>query len=139
MGSCWFPSGFPSVFPSRKMIGVRHKQTQHPIRWFVAFREASGSAKSGIAPNPQPKSPISLRPSASSAVSAVQVRRAVMKRRRKLQQTASAPMLIERTSPNTRFIEFPEVQGRTVERVQMSTSADRHSVTINFHDKTSLL
>ena len=40
-----------------------------------------------------------------------------MKGKRKLQQTPPAPTLIERTSHNTRFIEFPEAQGRTVEKI----------------------
>jgi hypothetical protein len=60
-------------------------------------------------------------------------------RRGKPKQLPPAPTLIERTSAHTRFIEFPDVQGRAVEKIQMSTCTDHHAITIDFQDKTSLV
>jgi len=46
--------------------------------------------------------------------------------------------LIERKHPNGRFIEFPQMQGRTVRRIEFSTSRDYHAFTIFFEDNTKL-
>ncbi len=46
--------------------------------------------------------------------------------------------LIERRSSGGRALEFPQMKGRTVEKVELFTSADDHSISIRFQDKTLL-
>ena len=46
--------------------------------------------------------------------------------------------LIERKHPNGIFVEFPHMQGRTVRKIEFSTSRDYHAVTIYFEDNTQL-
>ena len=40
--------------------------------------------------------------------------------------------------PGSRVVEFPQIKGRTVEKVQLFTSAEAHSISIRFADKTDL-
>ena len=47
--------------------------------------------------------------------------------------------LLERKFQDRRFVEFPQVKGKTTERVQLYTATDYHSITIEFEDETSLL
>jgi len=44
--------------------------------------------------------------------------------------------LIERKLPFRKFIEFPEMKGRTLDKVKLSTTSDYHSLTLDFQDKT---
>ncbi len=46
--------------------------------------------------------------------------------------------LIERKSSIGRAVEFPQMKGRTVEKGGLFTSADDHSIEIQFQDKTLL-
>lgn len=46
--------------------------------------------------------------------------------------------LLERKFQGRRFVEFPQVKGKTTERVQLYTATDYHSITIDFEDETSL-
>ena len=46
--------------------------------------------------------------------------------------------LLERRFQGRRFVEFPQVKGKTAERVQLYTASDYHSITIEFQDRTSL-
>ena len=46
--------------------------------------------------------------------------------------------LIERKLPDSTFVEFPHMQGRTVRKIEFSTSRDYHAVTIFFEDNTLL-
>ena len=50
---------------------------------------------------------------------------------------ASFP-LIERTLPHRKFVEFTEMKGRTVEKIEFYTTGDFHSLSIDFQDKTAL-
>ena len=53
-------------------------------------------------------------------------------------QIQSPPALIERKFPHTRFVEIPQVKGRTVEKIELFTASEYHSITIDFEDKTAL-
>lgn len=46
--------------------------------------------------------------------------------------------LIERKLPDSNFVEFPNMQGRMVRKIEFSTSRDYHAVTIFFEDNTLL-
>ena len=46
--------------------------------------------------------------------------------------------LIEGKSSIGRAVEFPQMKGRTVEKVGLFTSAEDHSIEIQFQDKTLL-
>lgn len=47
-------------------------------------------------------------------------------------------VLNERSLPGRRFVEFPLVKGKVAEKVELFTTAHHHSITIDFHDQTSL-
>jgi hypothetical protein len=40
--------------------------------------------------------------------------------------------------PHRRLVQFPQMKGRTVEKIELFTATELHSLTINFQDKTSL-
>lgn len=46
--------------------------------------------------------------------------------------------LIERQLPDTTFVEFPHMQGRTVRKIEFSTSRGYHAFTIFFEGDTLL-
>ena len=46
--------------------------------------------------------------------------------------------LRERTLPGRRFVEFPLVHGKIADKVQLFTTTNCHSLTIEFQDRTSL-
>ena len=46
--------------------------------------------------------------------------------------------LIERKFPGRKFIEFPGVNGRVVEKIEMFTTDEYHSIIVSFQDKTAL-
>src|SRR5580765_3437250 len=46
--------------------------------------------------------------------------------------------LKERGLPGRRIVEFPQMKGRTVQRVRFYTSADENTVAIRFRDRTQL-
>lgn len=46
--------------------------------------------------------------------------------------------LIDRSTRLRRVVEFPQMKGRTLEKVEFSTSSDYHAITLFFADKTSL-
>lgn len=48
------------------------------------------------------------------------------------------PALIERKFPHTRFVEIPQMKGRTIEKIELFTASEYRSITIDFQDKTAL-
>jgi hypothetical protein len=44
--------------------------------------------------------------------------------------------LIERRLPHRRLVAFPQMRGRTVEKIELFTASEFHSLTISFQDKT---
>lgn len=69
--------------------------------------------------------------------------------RRTLNRTASAKkqmpkllpgdlLLIERTLPGRRFVDFPQVVGKTIKRVHIFTASEYNCVTIDLDDHTAL-
>ncbi|HWZ44302.1 MAG TPA: hypothetical protein VNW97_12560 [Candidatus Saccharimonadales bacterium] len=46
--------------------------------------------------------------------------------------------LIERKFPGRRFVEFPRMKGRTVDKIELFTTSEYHSITVSFLDKTAL-
>jgi hypothetical protein len=44
----------------------------------------------------------------------------------------------ERPSTAKRRMKFPQVKGKEIETVEVSTDGDDHSITLCFHDKTEL-
>jgi hypothetical protein len=47
--------------------------------------------------------------------------------------------LIDRSTPGRKLLEFPEMKGRVVEKIEFFSTAEFHSVNVFFADKTSLL
>ena len=47
-------------------------------------------------------------------------------------------VLNQRTLPGRQFVEFPLARGKTIEKVELFTTGNYHSFTIDLHDKTSL-
>jgi len=41
-------------------------------------------------------------------------------------------------APNERLVKFPQVRGRTVEKVELSLDSDFHCISIRFKDNTDL-
>lgn len=54
-------------------------------------------------------------------------------------QIQRPPAMIERKFPHTRFIEIPQMKGRTVEKVELFTTTEYHSIIIDFQDKTVVM
>lgn len=50
-----------------------------------------------------------------------------------------SPSLLERKFSDTRFIEFPDVQGKVVEKIEISTGRDYHGISIYFRDQALLM
>jgi hypothetical protein len=46
--------------------------------------------------------------------------------------------LIERTFPGRKFVEFPQMKGRTVEMIELFTAGEYHCICVRFQDKTAL-
>ena len=65
-----------------------------------------------------------------------QNRRSSSRRRDKIAPGSLA--LVEQKLPCRRFVDFPQVNGKTVERIHFYTATDYHSITIDFQDHTSL-
>ena len=47
-------------------------------------------------------------------------------------------VLNEKNFPGRRFVEFPLARGKTTEKVELFTTGEYHSITIDFQDQTSL-
>src|SRR5215813_14629367 len=47
-------------------------------------------------------------------------------------------VLNEKNLPGRRFVEFPLARGKTTEKVELFTTGEYHSITIDFQDHTSL-
>jgi hypothetical protein len=47
--------------------------------------------------------------------------------------------LIDRSTPGRKLLEFPEMKGRVVEKIEFFSTAEFHSVNLFFADKTSLV
>lgn len=47
--------------------------------------------------------------------------------------------LIDRSTPGRKLLEFPEMKGRVVEKIEFFSTAEFHSVNLFFADKTSLI
>src|SRR5262245_12633063 len=52
--------------------------------------------------------------------------------------SSSSFALVERKLPCRRFVEFPQVNGKTIKQIHFYTATDYHSITIDFQDHTSL-
>jgi hypothetical protein len=59
-------------------------------------------------------------------------------KRRTASKAGKPPHLIEKKFPGRKFVEFPEMKGRTVEKIEVFTTPEYHSITIAFQDKTLL-
>lgn len=46
--------------------------------------------------------------------------------------------LRERKIPGRRLMEFPAVKGKTIDKIELLTSAEYHCITLDFHDQTVL-
>ena len=46
--------------------------------------------------------------------------------------------LIERKLPFRKFVEFLHMKGRLLDKIELFTTPEHHSLTLNFQDKTSL-
>ena len=46
--------------------------------------------------------------------------------------------LVERKFPFRRFVEFPDMKGRILEKVEFYTTTEYHSLTLIFEDQTTL-
>ena len=62
-----------------------------------------------------------------------------MKRASRKMPAPRSFVLKQRKGLHSRLIEFPNVKGRTVEKVEFLTMADSHSITIRFQDKLALV
>ena len=63
------------------------------------------------------------------------------KKRRSTNDGHLAPgrlVLNEKNLPGRRFVEFPLARGKTTEKVELFTTGEYHSITIDFQDQTSL-
>lgn len=47
-------------------------------------------------------------------------------------------VLLERNLPHRRFVEFPVIKGKTIEKLEFFASRESHSFTIEFTDQTAL-
>src|SRR5690348_10663397 len=65
-------------------------------------------------------------------------RRASRKATRTKKPTPASFPLIERSLPHRKFVEFTEMKGRTVEKIELFTTGEYHSLSIDFQDKTVL-
>lgn len=52
--------------------------------------------------------------------------------------SARSMKLTERKMDQRKFIEFPQMKGRTLDKVEFFTTPEYHSLTLFFEDKTSL-
>src|SRR5215510_6252368 len=60
---------------------------------------------------------------------------------RRTQSRSTTPgsfALVERKLPCRRFVEFPQVNGKTIKQIHFYTATEYHSITIDFQDQTSL-
>ena len=57
---------------------------------------------------------------------------------RKKSRKKSRFALIERAYPGGKSLEFPGMQGRRVEKIELITAGDYHAVSIRFQEKTTL-
>ena len=46
--------------------------------------------------------------------------------------------LIEKKLDGRKFVEFPQMKGKTLERIHLFTTMEHHSITLDFQDDTSL-
>ena len=65
-------------------------------------------------------------------------RKAQQKTRRPQPLPPPSPSILERKFSDTRLIEFPDVQGKVVEKIEISTGREYHGITIYFRDKALL-
>ena len=66
-------------------------------------------------------------------------KRKSQKTRRPLPLPPTPSALVDRRFPDTRFIEFPDVQGKVVEKIEISTGRDYHGISIYFRDQGLLM
>ena len=46
--------------------------------------------------------------------------------------------LVERKFEDRKFVEFPQMKGKTLDKVELFTTPEYHSISLDFQDKTSL-
>jgi hypothetical protein len=61
-----------------------------------------------------------------------------VRRSKDKKSSSNRTALIERKLPHRKFVEFPGMKGRTVEKIELFTMREHHSITIRFQDKTAL-
>ncbi len=52
--------------------------------------------------------------------------------------TAPARKRKKRMPSGRRVVDFPQIKGKTVERIELYTSDDYHAISVRFQDRTSL-
>jgi hypothetical protein len=57
---------------------------------------------------------------------------------RRPMEPKSAFNLVERRFNARRFVEFPQIKGKSIEKLELFTSSEQHSIDIEFEDSTSL-
>ena len=63
-------------------------------------------------------------------------KQAAKKRRSKSADPKPPFNLIERRFNGRRFVEFPQMKGKTLEKIEMFTTQEYHSIDLHFADKT---
>jgi hypothetical protein len=63
-------------------------------------------------------------------------KQAAKKRKSKSPEPKPAFNLIERRFNGRRFVEFPQMKGKTVEKIELFTTQEYHSIDLHFADKT---
>jgi hypothetical protein len=59
-------------------------------------------------------------------------------RARKQAEPKSPFSLVERRFNGRKFVEFPQIKGKRVEKLELFTSSENHSIDIGFDDNTTL-
>ena len=54
-------------------------------------------------------------------------------------KTSRVPFsLVERKFEGRKFVEFPQMKGKTLDKVELFTTPEYHSISLDFQDKTAL-
>src|SRR5690242_5706369 len=105
-----------------------------------------------VFPRPQPESRLPMKPARSKTKPKARLSNKSKRSRRSLRvpkveivdelpkrpEPGKEYDLRERGLPGRRIVEFPQMKGRTVQRVRFYTSADENTVAIRFRDRTQL-
>ena len=64
--------------------------------------------------------------------------RLAQSKERRTPSTLTNSAIIREERPGQRIVQFPQVKGKTTEKIEFFTSDAYHAITIDFEDKTSL-